>query len=112
MLFLNYKKKTKVTSEYKKKKIPAALRQQVWIQKIGKDFEGKCKTTWCSNVINVYTYECGHNIPESKGGKTDINNLVPICRQCNGSMGNQYTFDEWCAKYKSSTVVTCCSCFG
>jgi 5-methylcytosine-specific restriction endonuclease McrA len=78
-----------------KKKIPAALRQQVWIQKIGRVFESKCKTPWCSNMITVFNYECGHNIPESKGGITDITNLLPICRQCNSSMSNNYTFDDW-----------------
>ena len=81
---------------YKKKAIPAALRQQVWILKMGKHFQGKCKTTWCSNQITVYTFEAGHNIPESKGGSTDIANLFTICRQCNMSMGNTFTFDEWC----------------
>ena len=81
---------------YKKKAIPAALRQQVWIIKMGKCFEGKCKTTWCANKITVYSFEAGHNIPESKGGTTLLENLIPICRQCNMSMSNTYTFDEWC----------------
>lgn len=85
-----------VEKPYKKKAIPAALRQQVWILKMGKCFQGKCKTTWCMNQITVYSFEAGHNIPESKGGTTDIENLIPICRQCNMSMSNTYTFDEWC----------------
>ena len=97
---------------YKKKPIPAALRQQVWIQKMGKRFEGKCKTTWCSTIINVYSFEAGHNIPESKGGTTDIDNLIPICRQCNMSMSNTYTFDEWCKTFSKSVIVVnsskCC----
>ena len=96
--------------KYKKKSIPVALRQQVWVTKLGKIFEGKCSTPWCTNIITNFSFECGHNVPESKGGQTNIDNLVPICRQCNSSMGNQYTFDEWCSKYKSSTV-TCCACF-
>lgn len=83
---------------YRKKKIPAALRQQIWLQRMGRIFEHKCNTTWCSNIITTFDFECGHNIPESKGGKTDISNLIPICRNCNGSMSNTYTFDEWCSK--------------
>lgn len=83
---------------YRKKKIPAALRQQVWLQRMGRIFEHKCSTTWCSNIITTFDFECGHNLPESKGGKTDISNLIPICRNCNGSMSNTYTFDEWCSK--------------
>jgi hypothetical protein len=83
----------------KKVKIPLALREQVWVQKMGKVFEGKCTTVWCSNKISVFDFECGHNIPESKGGPTVIENLVPICARCNRSMSNTYTFQEWCEKH-------------
>ena len=78
-----------------KEKIPKALREQVWITYIGKEFESKCKIDWCSNVINVFDYQCGHNIPESKGGTLDLENLLPICSRCNSSMGDNYTIDEW-----------------
>ena len=37
----------------------------------------------------------GHNIPESHGGATNINNLKPICARCNLSMGNYYSIEEW-----------------
>jgi 5-methylcytosine-specific restriction endonuclease McrA len=78
-----------------KQKIPKAIREQVWLTYIGKKFENKCYVFWCSNIITPFTYEVGHNIPESKGGATMIDNLRPICRSCNGSMGNQYSIDEW-----------------
>ncbi len=83
---------------YTKKKIPKALREQVWIQKIGKKFEAKCKTSWCKNKINVFDFQAGHDVPESRGGTTDIDNLVPICSRCNLSMGSQHTFKEWSKK--------------
>ena len=88
--------------DYVKKKIPKALREQLWIQKVGKRFETKCKTTWCRNKINVFDFQAGHDVPECKGGSTDISNLVPICSRCNLSMGSQYTFKEWCKKSKDS----------
>jgi hypothetical protein len=88
--------------DYKKKNIPKAIREQLWIQKIGKKFEAKCKTTWCHNTINVFDYQAGHDIPECKGGVTDISNLIPICSRCNLSMGSQYTFKEWCIKGQSN----------
>jgi 5-methylcytosine-specific restriction endonuclease McrA len=88
--------------DYKKKKIPKALREQVWIQKVGKKFEAKCKTSWCSNKINVFDFQAGHDVPESKGGTTDLENLVPICARCNLSMGSQHTFKEWSKKDKDS----------
>lgn len=82
---------------YVKSKISAALREQVWIQHNGRVFEAKCATTWCENKISVFDFQCGHDVPESKGGPTDINNLFPICPKCNLSMGNQYTLKEWSA---------------
>ena len=80
---------------YQKAHIPKALREQVWIQYYGTVFHNKCPTRWCQNRINVFDFQVGHNVPESKGGSTTIDNLVPICGRCNLSMSNTYTFDEW-----------------
>lgn len=79
----------------RKQKIPAALREQVWIHKMGRVFEGKCPTAWCQNTITVFDFQSGHNIPESKGGPTTLDNLIPICSRCNLSMGDTYTIEEW-----------------
>jgi hypothetical protein len=78
-----------------KEKIPRALREQVWITHNGKKFESKCCIKWCSNTITVFDFQCGHNVPESKGGLTDITNLKPICSRCNLSMNDRYSIDEW-----------------
>ena len=86
-------------SPYRKTKIPKALREQVWLKYMGERFDGKCKVSWCKNRINVFDFQCGHNIPESKGGKTTLDNLLPICTRCNISMGSQYTIDEWNTKF-------------
>lgn len=84
----------------RKSSISKALREQVWINHIGKKFENKCLISWCSNKINVFDFQCGHNIPESKGGTLDISNLMPICSRCNSSMGNSYTINEWMKQSK------------
>ena len=76
-------------------KIPRALREQLWLTKVGRHFETKCFTNWCKNKITVFDFQCGHDIPESKGGATTLQNLVPICIRCNLSMSNVYTFKEW-----------------
>ena len=101
--------------KYKKGSIPTALRQQVWLKHCGETYKRKCLTTWCTNIITVYDFHCGHNIPEVRGGKTTANNLIPICKQCNLSMGCHYTFDEWCATFSGNDTVngaplvsTCC----
>lgn len=88
-------KRLTVLTTYKKSPIPRALREQVWIQFSEKQFEIKCIVSWCNNRINAFDFHVGHNVPESKGGKTNISNLRPICSRCNLSMGNKYSIDEW-----------------
>lgn len=87
----------------RKATIPKALREQVWLQSMGRKFEAKCNVVWCTNMISVFDFQCGHNIPESKGGKTNIQNLIPICVRCNISMGSNYTIDEWNRKFAPPT---------
>ena len=91
-------------AKYKKGKIPKALREALWLKWSGKSFEVKCHTTWCQNQITAYDFQAGHNIPESRGGATTLDNLVPICSRCNLSMGSQYTFDEWCTLEGAATA--------
>ena len=89
-----------------KKKIPKALREQVWLKYNDKKFEANCCITWCKNKINVFDYHVGHNIPESKGGATTLDNLRPICSRCNLSMNDNYTIDEWQKLNKEK--ISCC----
>ena len=79
----------------KKATIPKAIREQLWIETFGKEFEHKCYISWCKNTINVFDFHVGHDQPESKGGTLDIYNLKPICARCNQSMSNNYTIKEW-----------------
>ncbi len=85
------------TPKKRKAKIPAAVQEAIWITRMGRVFEGKCLTTWCPNIITVFDFHAGHDIPESKGGSISPDNLYPICARCNQSMGDRYTFKEWCA---------------
>lgn len=75
--------------------IPLALRQQVWLQYNGKTFQHKCNIKWCKNIITVFNFHVGHDIPRSKGGTLDLNNLKPICVNCNLSMSDNYSIKEW-----------------
>jgi hypothetical protein len=84
----------------RKQNIPKAVREQLWVRDMGHVFEGKCKVTWCKNIITVFDFQCGHNIPESKGGETALPNLQAVCARCNTSMGDRYTIDEWSKKHQ------------
>jgi len=80
---------------YKKSKIPSALRQAVWIKHNGEVFKAKCYVDWCQTPVTVFNFQCGHDKPEVLGGKTVLENLYPICAQCNTSMGSKYTIHEF-----------------
>jgi hypothetical protein len=80
---------------YRKETIPKRIRELVWTTYNGEVFNRKCHVSWCDNVVNVFNFQVGHDVPESKGGTLEIGNLKPICGNCNQSMGNKYTIREW-----------------
>jgi len=83
-----------VTSKYRKNKIPAALREQVWLNHCGRKFESKCRVIWCKNKISVFDFQCGHICAEAHGGSTTLENLIPLCQRCNQSMGTMH-LNQW-----------------
>jgi hypothetical protein len=92
-----------------KKRISEALRNSVWNNYIGIEFGiSQC---FCCNLetISRGNFDCGHVVAEHFGGTTTLNNLRPICRNCNSSMRtrnmeefmNQFGFvkcDKWYGK--------------
>ena len=86
--------------------LPRALREQVWIQFAGRVFQHKCIVPWCMNMMTVFDFQVGHDIPESRGGSTEISNLRPICSRCNLSMGAQFSITEWSRLSQPSTCLT------
>jgi hypothetical protein len=81
--------KPKKTSELTKKGISSTMKRLVWNKNIGEEI-GKAKC-WCckSTDITQSSFHCGHVVAESKGGHTQVNNLKPICQNCNSSMGTR-----------------------
>jgi hypothetical protein len=74
----------------KKKKISSTIKKLVWNIHIGEDI-GKSKCTCCKSTdITQMSFHCGHIVAESKGGKTIVSNLTPICQNCNSSMGTKH----------------------
>ena len=83
----------KKTNGHKKKGISKSLRCKVWNQWVG-DTVGQTLCIVCqNNKISMMDFECGHIISEANGGKTEMENLLPICGVCNKSMGTQHMDD-------------------
>jgi hypothetical protein len=73
----------------KKVQIPSAVRNIVWNTYIGSNVKtGKCL---CCNSeqISYPNFDCGHVISEANGGDYKVQNLRPVCGNCNGSMGTK-----------------------
>jgi hypothetical protein len=87
--------KLRVIAGNSRPKISKSLRNAIWVKHCGKVFEHKCNVSFCNNIINPFTFVAGHDIPHSRGGTTDVNNLIPICDCCNSSMTNVYTIKEF-----------------
>lgn len=89
-----------MSKPYKKKNIPKELKRQVWENTFGDKLYGKC--VCCSQKIHCYNAEMAHIQAESKGGPTDVNNLLPSCMNCNRSMGTQ-NLNEFKQKFDSKS---------
>jgi len=74
--------------KYKKVKISLPLKKAVWYKYVGCDI-GSVYCFCCGlNKLTQLDFTCGHVSPESKGGLTNVDNLLPICGSCNSSMGS------------------------
>ena len=87
----------------RRKKIPSSIRTLVWNKYIAADVAQSdcfcCRTA----KISVRSFDCGHVIAEAKGGDLTINNLRPICKDCNKSMGTR-SMNEFTKEYFGWTV--------
>jgi HNH endonuclease len=74
-------------------KVKHAVRMLVWSRWIG--MSRGTAPCWCckSHLINMFEFEAGHVHPRSAGGADTVENLRPICRPCNSSMGTMNLFD-------------------
>jgi 5-methylcytosine-specific restriction endonuclease McrA len=84
--------------KYHKKSIPKALKKIVWDTYVGENI-GVTKCMCCKHQnIRQIEFHCGHVIAEVNGGKTTLENLRPICAQCNLSMGRK-NMDDFISTY-------------
>lgn len=64
---------------YRKEAIPPSLRWEVWEQD-----NFTCQICGSRQFLTI-----DHIIPESKGGKTEKDNLQTLCKPCNSKKGNR-----------------------
>ena len=87
--------KSKHPNKGNKKHIGNVLRHNVWYRVFGDTTKEMC---YCCNKRVIYRrprgYQVGHIKPECYGGPTVLENLRPICADCNQRMGtnNMYRF--------------------
>jgi len=87
------------TKPDKSKKIPSAVRKIVWNTYIGKDNPtGKCLVCNSEDISHT-NFECGHVKSRVNGGDVTVDNLRPICGNCNKSIGGN-DMDEFMNKFK------------
>jgi hypothetical protein len=73
----------------KKKAIPKVMKDLCWSKYVG-DNVGKTPCMCCeTNEIKMNDFQCGHVIAEANGGTITVDNLRPICKACNISMGTE-----------------------
>ena len=72
-----------------KHKIPYSIRCKAWITHIGAEV-GQTKCLCCKdNTITQFKFTCGHIVSRADGGTLAMENLRPICNDCNNDMGNE-----------------------
>ena len=85
-----------------KQKIAAKMRLKVWETHVGNKLVTKCFCCLVSDITpftNYQTFQCGHILSERNGGKIKVENLLPICKKCNISMGSSH-WDSFIRKKK------------
>lgn len=74
----------KTRSASNREKVCAKTRYEVWRQYNGNSMDGLCYC--CNDGLNLENFQAGHVIAKAKGGSNKIDNLRPVCGQCNKSM--------------------------
>lgn len=91
------KKQIKPKTKKSKEKIPLPLKNALWAKYFSDNMNGICQ---CCKTTPIHStnFDCGHIISENDGGVVHLDNLRPICRTCNSSMGTQ-NMDDYIKKY-------------
>jgi len=86
----------------KRKTIPKSVKDTLWDSSFGREAGvGDCYC--CKKHIYSRSFHAGHIVSVHDGGNNNIDNLKPICAECNLSMGTQ-NLEEFKNMYYDSHV--------
>jgi 5-methylcytosine-specific restriction endonuclease McrA len=91
-----------IKKQHRKRTIPMSLKAAVWNEYIGENVGATLCPICKNNKITQMNFVCGHVEAESKGGALSLENLRPICGQCNLSMGTK-NLNDFQEEYFNST---------
>ena len=75
-----------------KKKLKPWNRDDIWIYHNGTQLK-EIKCPCCQiRIISRDSFSAGHIQAESRGGSSQIGNIIPICDDCNGRMGPTHMY--------------------
>ena len=76
-----------MSSSSERKSIPQSVRMELWTNFFGEQYVGKCFV--CKTEIQKDRFDAGHIVAHADGGSDTADNMRPICKTCNTSMGTQ-----------------------
>lgn len=90
----------------KRKSITRRLYTKVWIKLYPGILSGYCKLCRVNEIslTDTSSWEASHIVPFSAGGDETLENLVPLCKNCNRRMGKktvqEYAMEKYPSDYK------------
>ena len=86
-----YKTLSSTYSAKKKETFPDWFKSRLW-----RKFNGSLEKVRCpvcsDSLIEPNSFSAGHILPESKGGMMCLENIMPICGDCNSQMGARHLY--------------------
>ena len=70
-----------------KKSIPKKIREDAWNKHVGINKNEVLCLCCRTSKITAFTFHAGHVVSDARGGAITVDNIRPICSECNLSMG-------------------------